>query len=99
MTGGLGVEGSRRHNTPKSTLPLICKPNKKCTAKATEPAGIQAILLSTVGRHRVEEFCSWFLTKVNNKYYSHKYYQQCEIPRWSETCKLKKADSNPDNIS
>lgn len=80
--GGSGIEGegcAQTHIHPQSTLPLFCKPSKKCFAlqMPTEPAGIEVILLSTGGRHPAEESSSWFLTKVNNKYYSHLNDQQC----------------------
>lgn len=79
MAVGIGGEGAQTHIHPQSTLPLLCKPSKKCFAvqMPTEPAGIEVILLSTEGRYPAEESSSWFLTKVNNKYYSHLNYQQC----------------------
>lgn len=82
--GGSGVEGegcahTHTHIHPQSTLPLLCKPSKKCFAlpMPTEPAGFEVILLSTEGRYPAEESSSWCLTKANNKYYGHLNYQQC----------------------
>lgn len=78
--GGSGIKGegcAQTHIHPQSTLPLLCKPRKKCFVlqMPTEPAGIEVILLSTEGRYPAEESSSWFLTKVNDKYYSHLNYQ------------------------
>lgn len=78
--GGSGIKGegcAQTHIHPQSTSPLLCKPRKKCFVlqMPTEPAGIEVILLSTEGRYPAEESSSWFLTKVNDKYYSHLNYQ------------------------
>lgn len=46
MAVGLRGKGVHRHTHPQSTLPLFCKPSKKCFALQvpTEPAGIEVIL-------------------------------------------------------
>lgn len=79
--GGKGTEGqscAQTHIHPQSTLPLLCKPSKKCSAPQmpTEPAGFEVILLSTEWRYPAVVSSSWFFTKANDKYYSHLTYQQ-----------------------